>query len=94
MCDTAQRAGITVSTIHAVKGAQLDIVTAFSFLQDMLLQFSDSDGDVASSKLLYVLVSRVRKLLHFISEAGRSHGRYGSYDPTEALARREFDYKG
>ena len=89
-----ERAGITVSTIHGAKGAEFDVVIAFGLLQGMVPHFSDSDGDVAASKLLYVLASRARKHLHLISEAGRSRGRFGSYEPTEVLARCEFDYNG
>ncbi len=40
----------------------------------MAHHFSDSDGDVAASKLLYVLASRARKHLHLISEASRTRG--------------------
>jgi superfamily I DNA/RNA helicase len=89
-----ERTGITVSTIHGVKGAEFDVVIAFGLLQGMVPHFSDPDGDVAACKLLYVLASRARKHLHLISEAGRSRGRYGSYEPTDVLARCEFDYNG
>ena len=87
-----ERSGITVSTIHGVKGAEFDVVIAFGLLQGMVPHFSDVDGDVAASKLLYVLASRARKNLHLISEAGRSRGRRGAYGPTEALLRYDFDY--
>lgn len=89
-----ERSGITVSTIHGVKGAEFDVVIAFGLLQGMVPHFSDIDGDVAASKLLYVLASRARKNLHLISEAGRSRGRRGDYEPTEALLRCGFDYNG
>ncbi|MGE0350481.1 UvrD-helicase domain-containing protein [Hydrogenophaga sp.] len=89
-----ERSGITVSTIHGVKGAEFDVVIAFGLLQGMVPHFSDIDGDVAASKLLYVLASRARKNLHLISEAGRSRGRRGEYGPTEALLRCGFDYNG
>lgn len=87
-----ERTGITVSTIHGVKGAEFDVVIAFGLLQGMVPHFSDVDSDTAASKLLYVLASRARKHLHLISETGRSRGRYGSYGSTEALARYAFDY--
>lgn len=87
-----ERTGITVSTIHGVKGAEFDVVIAFGLLQGMVPHFSDADGDVAASKMLYVLASRARKHLHLISETGRSRGRFGSYEPTEALARCAFAY--
>lgn len=87
-----ERSGITVSTIHGVKGAEFDVVIAFGLLQGMVPHFSDVDGDVAASKLLYVLASRARRNLHLISETGRSRGRRGDYAPTEALLSCEFDY--
>lgn len=86
------RSGITVSTIHGVKGAEFDVVIAFGLLQGMVPHFSDVDGDTAASKLLYVLASRARKNLHLISETGRSRGRNGDYQPTEALLCCRFDY--
>ncbi len=89
-----ERSGITVSTIHGVKGAEFDVVIAFGLLQGMVPHFSDVDGDIAASKLIYVLASRARKNLHLISEKGRSRGRRGDYQPTEALLRCEFDYNG
>jgi len=87
-----ERSGITVSTIHGVKGAEFDVVIAFGLLQGMVPHFSDVEGDVAASKLLYVLASRARKNLHLISETGRSRGRRGYYEPTEVLLRCRFDY--
>jgi DNA helicase II / ATP-dependent DNA helicase PcrA len=89
-----ERTGITVSTIHGVKGAEFDVVIGFGLLQGMVPHFSDPDPDVAASKLLYVMASRARKHLHLISEAGRSRGRYGEYEPTEILARCAFEYNG
>ncbi len=89
-----ERTGITVSTIHGVKGAEFDVVIAYGLLQGMVPHFSDSDADVAASKMLYVLASRARKHLHLISETGRSRGRSGVYEPTKVLARCVFDYNG
>lgn len=87
-----ERNGITVSTIHGVKGAEFDVVIAFGLLEGMVPHFSEADGHVAASKLLYVLASRARKNLHLISETGRPRGRWGSYTPTEALFHCQFDY--
>lgn len=89
-----ERTGITVSTIHGVKGAEFDVVIGFGLLQGMVPHFSDPDPDVAARKLLYVMASRARKHLHLISETGRSRGKYGEYEPTEVLARCAFDYNG
>lgn len=87
-----ERSGITVSTIHGVKGAEFDVVIAFGLLEGMIPHFSDADGEDSARKLLYVLGSRARKQLHLISETGRSRGQWGEWEPTEALAACAFQY--
>jgi hypothetical protein len=87
-----ERTGITVSTIHGVKGAEFDVVIAFGLLEGMVPHFNEAAGDVAASKLLYVVGSRARKHLHLISESGRPRGRQRSYSATEVLAACVFDY--
>lgn len=87
-----ERTGITVSTIHGVKGAEFDVVIAFGLLEGMVPHFNETDGHVAASKLLYVLSSRARKHLHLISESGRPRGKYGVYTSTELLAACHFSY--
>lgn len=87
-----ERTGITVSTIHGVKGAEFDVVIAFGLLQGMIPHFSDADGEESARKLLYVLGSRARKHLHLISETGRRRGNWGEWEPTEALAACVFTY--
>ncbi len=86
------RSGITVSTIHGVKGAEFDVVIAYALLEGMVPHFNDANGDVSAQKLLYVLGSRARKNLHLFSETGRSRGRYDVYRPTQKLAACAFDY--
>ena len=91
------RNGITVSTIHGVKGAEFDVVIVFGLLQGMVPHFSEeaeADGGINSAKkLLYVAGSRARKHLHLISERQRMRGgRRGSYAATDALAECVFDY--
>ncbi|WP_447870195.1 3'-5' exonuclease [Serratia fonticola] len=87
-----ERTGITVSTIHGVKGAEFDVVIAFGLLEGMVPHFNEVNGHVAASRLLYVLSSRARKNLHLISELGRQRGRYGVYTSTELLAACHFSY--
>ncbi|WP_336768976.1 ATP-dependent helicase [Pantoea endophytica] len=87
-----ERSGITVSTIHGVKGAEFDVVIAFGLLEGMVPHFNEVNGHVAASKLLYVLSSRARKNLHLISESGRQRGKYSSYSATELLAACIFNY--
>lgn len=65
-----QKDGITISTIHGVKGAEFNTVIAFALLQDYVPHFSDSDENSAK-KLLYVISSRAIRNLHLISERGR-----------------------
>jgi len=67
-----QREGITVSTVHGVKGEEYDTMIGFAILDDYIPHFSDVNGDVNSRKMLYVLASRARKNLHIISEKGRA----------------------
>lgn len=85
------RTGITVSTIHGVKGAEFDVVIAYALLEDMVPHFSDSNGIESAQKMLYVVGSRARKNLHLFSESGRKKG-YSYYEPTRVLAACNFDY--
>lgn len=89
--------GITVNTIHGVKGGEFDVVIAFGLLQGMVPHFSEeveADGGTNSAKkLLYVIGSRARKHLYLISEGQRMRGGgRGPYLPTEALSSCVFDY--
>ncbi|QBL08417.1 ATP-dependent helicase [Rheinheimera sp. D18] len=79
------RTGITVSTIHGVKGAEFDVVISYALLEGMVPHFNDPDGSDSAKKLLYVIGSRARKNLYLFSETGRSRGRYNMYTPTEVL---------
>lgn len=86
------RTGITVSTIHGVKGAEFDVVIAYALLEGMVPHFNDINGDVSAQKMLYVVGSRARKNLHLFSETGRARGRYDIYRPTHRLIACDFDY--
>ena len=89
----AQRSGVTVSTIHGVKGAEFDTVIAYALLEGMVPFWSDAAGDVSANKLLYVIASRARKHLHLISERGRMRGgNFGEYKATTVLAACGFKY--
>ncbi|NVN03911.1 MULTISPECIES: ATP-dependent helicase [Asaia] len=88
----AGRTGITVSTIHGVKGAEYDAVIAYGLLEGMVPHFSDPDQVETAKKLIYVVSSRARKNLHLISERGRTRGWSGDYQPTEVLTGCAFDY--
>lgn len=86
------RSGVTVSTIHGVKGTEYDVVIAYALLEGMVPHFHDADGDTSAQNLLYVIGSRARKNLHLFSESGRKRGRYDFYEPTIKLLACDFDY--
>lgn len=88
----AARTGITVSTIHGVKGTEYDTVIAYALLEGMVPHFSDIDGQDAARRLLYVVCSRARKNLHLVSENGRIDGRGQPYEATHILANCHFTY--
>jgi len=90
----APRSGITVSTIHGVKGAEYDAVIGYALLDGMVPHFSDANGDESAMKLLYVICSRAKKNLHLISETARFNGIGEQYQPTPHLAGCIFDYDG
>ena len=90
-----QREGITISSIHGIKGAEYDTVIAFALLEDYIPHFSDTNGRVNAKKMLYVIGSRARKNLHLISERGRLYP-YGNppaeHVKTLELANYDFQY--
>lgn len=86
------RFGITVSTIHGVKGAEYDSVIAYALLEGMVPHFADPNGEDSAKKLLYVVSSRARRNLHLISERGRIDGKGNEYQPTDVLRECVFTY--
>jgi DNA helicase II / ATP-dependent DNA helicase PcrA len=88
----ATRTGITVSTIHGVKGAEYDSVIAYALLEGMVPHFADDNKPEAAKRLLYVVCSRARKNLHLVSESGRTDGRGQPYEATQILAACQFGY--
>jgi superfamily I DNA/RNA helicase len=90
-----QREGITVSTVHGVKGEEYDTMIGFAILDDYIPHFSDGNGDENSRKMLYVLASRARKNLHILSEKGRAVHSYHAPEgktPTPHLLKYEYEY--
>ncbi|WP_416223647.1 UvrD-helicase domain-containing protein, partial [Tenacibaculum ascidiaceicola] len=90
-----QREGITVSTIHGVKGEEYDTMIGFALLDDYIPHFNDDNGDLNSKKLLYVLASRARKNLHLISEKNRAIHEYYAPEgkiPTPHLSNYHYKY--
>lgn len=86
------RTGITVSTIHGVKGTEYDVVIAYALLEGMVPHFNDPHKQESAKKLLYVICSRARKNIHLISERERFNGIGGEYQPTAKLAECAFKY--
>lgn len=86
------RSGITVSTIHGVKGAEFDVVISYALLDGMVPHFSDPKGKESSTKLMYVIGSRARKNLYLISERERFNVRKEEYQPTKVLSDCKFNY--
>jgi DNA helicase-2/ATP-dependent DNA helicase PcrA len=87
------RSGITVSTIHGIKGEEYDVVIAYALLEGMVPFFGESEQ--SAKKSLYVVGSRARKHLHLISERGRMYGRghrRTEYPPTAILSQCNFNY--
>ncbi len=90
-----QREGITVSTVHGVKGEEYDTMIGFAILDDYIPHFSDANGSKNSKKMLYVLASRARKNLHILSEKGRAVHSYHAPEgktPTPHLLEYEYEY--
>ncbi|PHR93687.1 MAG: ATP-dependent DNA helicase [Robiginitomaculum sp.] len=86
------REGVTVSSIHGVKGAEFDTVISYALLDGVIPHFSDVDPEINANKLLYVMSSRARKNLFLISESNRKDGRRNEYQPTPQLAACTFNY--
>ncbi|MCH8570247.1 ATP-dependent helicase [Nesterenkonia sp. AY15] len=86
------KSGVTVSTVHGVKGAEFDTVIAFALYEGALPHFNEPDKTTAANRSLFVISSRARKNLHLISERGRFDYRGDEQRPTQVLAAAAFDY--
>ncbi len=87
-----QRKGITVSTIHGIKGAEYDTMIAFALLQDYIPHFSDENGSENSKKMLYVIGSRARKNLYLIAEKERFNFFGNEHIMTQHLRNYNYQY--
>jgi DNA helicase II / ATP-dependent DNA helicase PcrA len=88
----ATRTGITISSIHGVKGLEFDTIIAFALLEGMVPHFLEQNGEVSAKRLMYVICSRPRKNLHLIAESGRVNGIGQPYEATEVLTDCSFNY--
>jgi DNA helicase-2/ATP-dependent DNA helicase PcrA len=89
-----QREGITISSIHGVKGEEYDTVIGFALLEDLVPHFNDQNGQANAKKLLYVLSSRAKKNLHLLSEKQRNVNQYNpdGLTPTIQLLAHKYLY--
>jgi superfamily I DNA/RNA helicase len=86
-----EKDGITVSTIHGVKGAEFDTVIAVGLLEGIVPHFNDLNKEISAKKMLYVIGSRARKNLHLISEK-RQNIFKKDYQVTNVLLGYRFNY--
>lgn len=63
------RSGITISTIHGIKGAEFENVISFSLLEGLVPHWAAKRSKDSANKLLYVICSRAKKNLFLISES-------------------------
>jgi DNA helicase II / ATP-dependent DNA helicase PcrA len=89
----ANRKGITMSTIHGIKGDEYDTVIAYALLEGLVPNSQNTNPQESARKLLYVISSRARKNLHLISERGRLiPWNLQEYQTTSQLTTCKFDY--
>lgn len=62
------RTGITISTIHGVKGAEFENVISFSLLEGLVPHWASPNQQESSKKLLYVICSRAKRNVFLLSE--------------------------
>ncbi len=87
-----QREGITISTIHGVKGLEFDTVIAFGILEGYVPHQNDANGTDTAKKMLYVVSSRAKKNLHIIAESGRINWRRQPLYITRVVGQYNYDY--
>ena len=89
-----QRNGITISSIHNIKGTEYDTMIGFGLLQGYVPHSGDNNGEDSAKKLLYVLCSRAKKNLHLISGRGRFNNwnPRREYQPTVLLSSYDYPY--
>lgn len=73
--------GVTVSTIHGVKGEEYDTVIAFGLLEGFVPHFSEpyKEKNNSAKRTMFVVGSRARKNLWLIAENDR-YDKYNNYN--------------
>lgn len=90
--------GVVISTCHGVKGEEYDTVVCFGLLKgyvpnwDTIINRTPAEAESEETKLLYVVASRAKKNLYFISETGRRTQSKNSYLTSRCLKRIQYDY--
>lgn len=90
--------GIKVTTFHATKGEEYEVVIATGLLKGKLPHWDDiyskerGRADYVARRLLYVISSRAKRYLYLTSETGHKTQRGAPYTPTEQLATLFHDY--
>ncbi|MNK92543.1 ATP-dependent DNA helicase PcrA [compost metagenome] len=80
----SERYGVLVNTCHGVKGEEFEVVIAFGLLRgyvphwDVVINNPQLEDDVAR-RLLYVVFSRAKRVLHIITETGRKTNNQREY---------------
>lgn len=87
-----QREGITISTIHGVKGLEFDTVIAFGILEGYVPHQNDANGTDTAKKMLYVVASRAKKNLHIIAESGRKNWKKQPLYITDIVGKYNYSY--
>ncbi len=87
-----QREGISISTIHGVKGLEFDTVIAFGILEGYVPHSNDTNGTDTAKKMLYVVSSRAKKNLHIIAESGRINFRRRPLYITKVVGNYDYEY--
>ncbi|MFS7249659.1 UvrD-helicase domain-containing protein [Rahnella rivi] len=81
-----QKSGITISTVHGVKGAEFECIIAFGLNEGMVPYTTDPDQEGSAKKTLYVICSRAKRFLFLISEIRNKK------IPTKVLSSYQFNY--
>ena len=92
-----ERTGINVSTCHSVKGEEYEVVICSGLLHGYIPNWGpiiddEKDETDIARKLLYVIATRAKKVLHLIAEDGRTTRRGNALDVCHLLDGLEFDY--
>ena len=83
--------GVKITTAHSTKGDEYEVVICTGLLEGKIphwndiLGCSDAHKDYVARRLLYVISSRAKKHLYFISELGHTTNKGMLYRPTRQL---------